>query len=168
MNPGIFMSSRASYLVGFIATTLLLLSGFYFQYVEGLMPCPLCLLQRFTFMLLGIFFLIGIMFHRQLWCRLLIDAMSFLTSILGIALSGRQVWLQHFPPANAGECGVSLQYMVQALPFNELILKIFEGSAECSHRGWTFLTLNMAEWALICFIGFLGLSVYLICKEFKK
>lgn len=167
MNLGILMSTRVTYLLGLIAISALLLSGLYFQYVDGMMPCPLCLLQRFAFMMLGCFFLLGIIFHHQRWCRLLINSMSFLTSILGITLAGRQVWLQHFPPANAGECGVSLQYMMQALPFGELIQKIFQGTTECTHQGWMFLSLNMAEWALVCFVGFLCMSVYLIWKEIK-
>lgn len=167
MNLGMNMSTRLSYLLGLLAISGLLLAGFYFQYVGGLNPCPLCILQRFVFFMLGILFLLGILFYSKRWCRLFINSLSFITSILGITLAGRQSWLQHFPPPNSGECGASLQYMMQVLPYHEILQRIFQGTSECSQRGWSFLSLSMAEWALACFIGFLFLSIYLIWKELK-
>lgn len=160
------MSIRLAYLLGLIVVSFLLLTSVYLQFMDGIMPCPLCSLQRVTFALLGIFFLIGVLLHTKFWARLLIDTLIALCSILGILLSGRQVWLQHFSSGENGECGVSLQYMAQVLPWNELMQKILEGSAECSKRGWEFLHLNLAEWSLIWFILFAFLALYLYLKEF--
>lgn len=162
------MSMRLTYLFGLIIVSTLLLASIYFQVVDGIMPCPLCILQRVSFGLLGFFFLFGIFFYSRRGFRLVINSLCALTSALGIFLAGRQVWLQHFPSANSSECGVSLQYMMQVLPVNELIQKIFAGTAECTQRGWVFLHLNMAEWALLCFIGFFLGSIYLLIKEFRS
>jgi disulfide bond formation protein DsbB len=161
------MSIRTTYFFGFIIISALLLTSLYFQIFEGIMPCPLCILQRISFGILGVLFLLGIMVYSKHALRLLINGLCALTSLLGVLLAGRQVWLQHFPSADASECGVSLQYMIQALPMNQVVQKIFTGSAECTKRGWEFLQLNMAEWALICFVGFLILSVYLFVKELR-
>lgn len=150
--------------MGFIIVVAILLTSIYFQVFDGIMPCPLCILQRITFGILGILFLIGMICAKHA-CRLIINTLSTLVALLGIALAGRQVWLQHFPSANSSECGVSLEYMMQVLPMNEVVQKIFSGSAECTQRGWELLHLNMAEWALICFIGFLVLSIYLFIKD---
>lgn len=161
------MTIRSTYFIGFLMISILLLTSIYLQLFEGILPCPLCTLQRLSFGLLGIWFIIGILIHAKRPGRLFINFMCGLTSSLGVFLAGRQVWLQHFPSANNSECGVSLQYMMQVLPVNQVFQKIFEGTAECSQRGWEFLRLNMAEWALICFILFLILALYLFIKELK-
>lgn len=162
------MTIRSTYLLGLIAVSLLLLTSIYFQIFEGIMPCPLCTLQRISFGILGILFLIGIFIHSKRPIRLIINGLCLLVSVLGIFLAGRQVWLQHFPSSENGECGVSIQYMMQVLPMNEVLQKIFSGSAECTQRGWEFLHMNMAEWALIWFLGFFIMTLALFIEEFKQ
>lgn len=159
------MSIRLTYLIGLLLTCLLLFISIYLQMYDGFIPCPLCTLQRICFIILGIWFLFGIFIHKSQLGRVFINSLAVLTSAMGCALAGRQIWLQHFPNANANECGVSLQYMMKVLSFNELVQKIFTGSAECTQLGWEFLSLSMAEWSLVWFIFFLGLSVWLLRKS---
>jgi disulfide bond formation protein DsbB len=161
------MSIRLSYTFGLIVIIVLLLFSLYLQHVEGIIPCPLCSLQRFMFVLLGLFCLIGILLHAKFWGRLIINLLCAAASIFGMVLASRQIWLQNFPLANGNECSVSLEYMLGALPLNEVLQKIFHGSVECSQRTWEFLHLDMAEWALVWFALFLLMAVYLTLKEFK-
>lgn len=163
------ISIRKTYLLGFVIVSLLLLTSAYLQVYEGVIPCPLCSLQRLTFGLFGVLSLIGIFLHTKLWGRISVNLLSFITSITGILLAGRQVWMQHFPTAaNNTECGVGLQYLLQALPLNQVMQKVlYEGGVECTKRGWEFLHLNMAEWALVWFMLLLLLTMYLFLKEFK-
>lgn len=156
--------TRKYYGLGFILITMLLLTSLYLQFYDGFQPCPLCTLQRIAFLLLGVFYLIGWIFYRWGVVRIASSVLALLSALAGLGLSGRQVWLQHFPSANGSECGVSLQYMLQVLPINEVVQRIFEGTAECSARGWEFLNLNMAEWSLAWFVFFFLLSAYL-CKK---
>jgi len=162
------MSIRRTYLVGFILTGVLLLTSVYLQFGQGIMPCPLCLLQRFVFCLLFILFSVGLFAYSKRWHRLLINSLTALISLLGMFLAGRQAWLQHFPSANGSECGVSLQYMLQVLPMSKVIQKIFQGSAECSRRGFEFLSLNLAEWSFLWFTVFLLLGLCLLFEEFTS
>ena len=162
------MSTRITYILGFTVIALLLMASAYLQVFDGIMPCPLCTLQRVSFALLGIIFLLGLFFHPFRVGRILISLLLAFVTLLGILFSGRQIWLQHFPPASGSECGVSLQYMLQALPLSEALQKTFQGSAECSQNGWEFLHLSMPEWALAWFLLFLGLSIYLLLREKKN
>lgn len=161
------MSIRFTYFIGFIIISLILGTSVYLQVIDGVIPCPLCILQRFAFGLLGIVFLLGIIVCHKRWARLLINFFALLASILGLILAGRQVWLQQFHSNNGGECGVSLDYMLKVLPLQEVMQKVFAGSAECAQRGWEFLSFNMAEWSLACFTGFFLLILYLFLNEFK-
>ena len=142
-----------------------MLASFYLQYFANFVPCPLCTLQRLCFITLGILFFLGIFAAYK---RVTTQVLLFFSAIvagMGIFLAGRQIWLQHFPPVDGTECGVSLEYMVKVLPLNEVWQKIFYATAECSQQGFSFLALNMAEWALLWFAMFLFLSFYLILKK---
>lgn len=161
------MTIRTTYLISFALITALLSASLYFQFVEGFIPCPLCTLQRFSFGVLGILFLVGGLAYGKRPIRIIVNTLCMLVSIVGIGLAGRQVWLQAFPSPDNTECGVSIQYMMQVLPLHEVAQKIFAGSAECTQRGWEFLHLNMAEWTLIWFVGFLLITLCVFAEEFK-
>lgn len=160
------MNTRLIYIIGFFVIVGLLAFGFYLQYFDNMIPCPLCTLQRVAFFAVGITLLIGAVVAASRIGRLITNLFLTLFSLSGFLLAGRQVWLQHFPPANANECGASLHYMMQVLSFNDLVQKIFAGSAECTTRGaWSFLTLSMAEWSLLWFLALLIGSIYLIFRK---
>lgn len=158
------MTTRKYYAVGFLIVGLLLLTSLYLQYYDGFQPCPLCTLQRFAFILLGVFYFTGWLFYKFGFIRVLSSLLALVSSLIGIGLAGRQIWLQHYP-SGSEECGVSLQYMLQALPIHEVASRIFQGTAECTTRGWEFLNLNMAEWSLLWFVIFFMLSAYLLKKR---
>ncbi len=162
------MSLRAIYFIGLCLVTLLLLISVYLQVVDGVIPCPLCTLQRLTFGLLGCLFLLGILLHARFWGRLFINIFCGLTAILGMLLAGRQIFMQHFAESSNNECAASLQYMIHTFPLNELAQKILlEGSAECKKRGFELLHLNMAEWAFIWFLLFFLLVVVLFLRDVR-
>lgn len=162
------MSTRFIYFLGFLTIVGILGVGFYLQAIDGFSPCPLCILQRFAFGALGIIFLLGLMLAKRRWARVLINLLALIFATVGLLLAGRQVWLQQFHSADGTECGVSLEYMLQVFPLHEVMQKVFAGSAECTQRGWEWMSLNMAEWAMVCFVGFSILSVYLILRDQLK
>ena len=52
-------NARIWFFLGFLACAGLLGMGAYFQLVQGLEPCPLCISQRLAILLTGIVFLIA-------------------------------------------------------------------------------------------------------------
>lgn len=161
------MSTRAIYFLGFLCIFLLLAFSVYLQIFANATPCPLCTLQRLTFGILGCTFLVGAILSPYRFIRIIIDILLLIFSAAGVLFAGRQVWLQRFPTGNEDACGVGLDYMMQVLPMNEVIRKVLIGSAECTERGWEFLHLNMAEWAIIWFGIFFISSIYLLIREKK-
>jgi disulfide bond formation protein DsbB len=159
-------SSRKANLLALLIVILLLGVTYYLQHYAGFVPCPLCMLQRFAMMGLGLIFLIGTIFYFQRTGRIILSVLSYLYALAGVVLAGRQVWLQHLPPAasSGSDCGASLEYMMQALPLSQVMNKVFSGSSECSLVDWRFLHLSLAEWALISFLGFL---LFTACQFFS-
>lgn len=148
------LSQRALYFIGFLITSLLLGIIFYLQNYDGFVPCPLCILQRFILFLLGIICLIGSVLSFKKIGRIFLSLLTSITALIGVLLSGRQVWLQHLPLDKNADCGVSLEYLMNALPFDQVIAKVLHGTAECSQKGWELLGFSLAEWSLFFFIGF--------------
>src|SRR5687767_12584857 len=95
-SNGKIMHLRTAYILGFIITTCLLLTTFYLEFFQGFVPCPLCILQRFVMGLLSVLFLLGIFLARKYWSRIFITVLLSLSSLLGVVLAGRQVWIQTF------------------------------------------------------------------------
>lgn len=162
------LSQRAAYLLGFIITVALLSMTFYLQKFDGFVPCPLCILQRLALACLGVMLLLGWMAGNRKISSLLIGILASLFSLIGILLAGRQVWLQHLPPDKNADCGVSLEYLINALPFDQVVSRVLRGSAECSQKGWEFLQLSMAEWSLICFIAFFLFCLLQMCRTMRR
>lgn len=158
-------SNRMIYLSGFFVIALLLGAMFYLQYYRGVNPCALCVLQRLIIAIIGVIFFIGAAFH---WGRLgnrIIAAFAGVFSLLGIFTAGRQVWLQQLPGSSSNDCSASLQYMIQVLPLDEVLKKVFAGSAECSEVGWQFLHLSLATWSLVCFCVLFVLTVWIYWRS---
>ncbi|MBP8139236.1 MAG: disulfide bond formation protein B, partial [Burkholderiales bacterium] len=68
-------------------------------------------------------------------------------------LATRQVWLQSLPKDQVPACGMGLSYMMETLPFVDVIRRVLEGSGECADKGWVFLGLSIAGWTLSFFVA---------------
>jgi len=161
-------SLRSSYFLAFLVIASLFGYSIYLQMSGGFEPCPLCVLQRLTLILLGICFLLGGLFNVKKIGKFIIGSLSFLIALLGVLLSGRQVWLQLQPAGSSNEtCAASLDYMIKVLPFDQVIHNIFQGAAECTQVGWRFLSFSLAEWSLLCFGIFLLFSFWQLIRKVK-
>lgn len=160
-------SIRTSYLIGLFVIIVTLSYAAYLQYVVGLEPCPLCILQRLTMLVLGIFLFFGAFFNLKKYARYFIGAGSVLVALTGAGLAGRQVWMQYVPSNEAGDCGVSLNYMLDTFPFVEVMKKIFHTGVDCALVDWTFLHLSLAVWSLILFVIFLIFTIWQCCRLFN-
>lgn len=124
--------------------------GLVLQHIKGIEPCPLCILQRYGFVAAGLFALIGGLHNTQGFMRRVYALLSFIAACAGGGVSIRQIWLQHNPPSTS-VCGPDLQYMLSNFPLSDALPMLFRGAGDCSTVEWTFLSLSIAQWALINF-----------------
>ncbi len=153
-----FRSVRLIWLSSFLLTVFLLIFSFWLQAHDGMIPCLLCLLQRFVFVILAVIFLLGILGSSRLFHKTT-ALLAFLAASAGVFFAGRQVWLQHLPAGEQADCGVSLHYLMEILPWDQVVTRVLQGSAECSRVTWQFLHLSLAEWSLIFFVFFAVISL---------
>lgn len=155
-------SPRSLFFLAFLACAAMLGTGFYLQYVIGLEPCPLCILQRIFFAGAGLFALIAGLHGRA---PRLYSVLILLFSLAGAGTAGRQIWLQTLPPDQLPACLPPLDYMLESMPYTKIIYTMFHGSADCAEVSWTLLSLSIPEWSLLAFIAF---SLFAIFQFFRR
>lgn len=138
----------------FVATGLtavgLVAGGIYLQQTMNIAACPLCILQRMLYLLLGLEAVSACIFAATGWLRRAASLIMAATALTGAGIAGYQTWLQRF--ARGVSCTADQ-------PWWEVFVNwagshwplVFEASGLCSEAGWKFLGLSIAEWSLIAF-----------------
>lgn len=134
--------------------------AYYEQYVNDLNPCPLCLVQRFIVLLLGLLFFITFIFSPKFIWKKIFFVLKLLTSITGVFVSAWHVRLQNLPADEIPDCGPGLGYMIENFPVGTIIKNLFTGSGQCAEVSWRFLGLSMPAWTLIVFTGYIFYTVF--------
>jgi disulfide bond formation protein DsbB len=132
-------------IAGLLAESLIL------QHVQGLEPCPMCVIQRYEFVLLGLLALAAALTPGVL--GRVLHAGAILIALVGMGTASWHVHLQLFPPQETA-CGPGLEYMIEELPLTRALPMIFHGSGDCSEVQWTFLGISIAGWSLVWFTLF--------------
>ncbi len=142
-------SRRTLNLAGFAASAGALGFAFYSQYVLELVPCHLCIFQRFTVAALALAFLLAALLPRPGFRGVLSAVLISLAGLATLATAGRHVWIQMQPEGSVAACGADLDFMLELFPLTEVILKVFKAGGECAKVDWTFLGLSMPAWVLV-------------------
>lgn len=152
-------TARIWFTLGFFSCFGMLLVGAYFQFVEELEPCPLCISQRIAILLTGVVFLIAALHNPQTTGRRIYAILGTFTALAGGAISIRHLWLQNLPPDQVPECGPGLSYVFENFPLSETIRVMLSGTGECADVLWVFLGLSIPGWTLVAFLMLAGLSL---------
>ena len=151
---------RVINLAGFLICAGLMGYALYSQHQLMLEPCPLCVLQRFAVIGLGIVFLVAGLHNPSAAGRFVYSALMTVVTVLGAIVAGRHVWLQLLPEDQVPACGPGLDYMWENFPFADVINMVFKGSGECANVEWTLLGLSMPMWVLIAVLGLGGVGTW--------
>ena len=145
------MSSRHVFLVVFLLCAGLLGIAFYMEHVMGLEPCPLCWLQRFGFMAVGFFSLLAAIHGPGSFGTRIYGFLMVIGAGAGLAVAGRQLWLQNLPADQVPACGPSVDYMLDVLPWMEVLTTALRGTGDCAEVSWRFLGLSIPGWTAVFF-----------------
>jgi disulfide bond formation protein DsbB len=116
----------------------------------GLEPCPLCIFQRITVLLLGIVFLAAALHHPRGRGAYVYAVLIAVAALLTVGVSARHLYVQSLPPGTLPSCGAPLNLLLQMFPVTEVVRKVLRAGGECALVNWTFLGLAMPAWVLIC------------------
>jgi len=159
------MSNRWLYLAGALFAGGLMGFALFLQYVKHQDPCPLCMVQRVVFVVLLAVFALAALHGPTRRGERIYAAIIALLALSGIGVAGRHIWIQNLPRDQVPACGPGLDYMLETMPMGDVLKQLMHGSGECAAKGWTFLTLGIPEWSLLCY---LALGIWAVLIAFRK
>ena len=132
----------------------------FLQEQEGLEPCPMCILQRYAFVVVGIVALVAALHGPRGPMLKVYGALCAIAALAGAGVAARHSYIQHFPP-KFETCGTDLEFLVNNFPISQALPKIFAGSGSCSAVDWKMMGLSIPEWALVWFLAFAVASAWI-------
>jgi len=159
------LKPRTWFFLGFIACFSMLAVGAYFQFIDELEPCPLCISQRIAILITGISFLVAALHNPSQKGIKIYAILGAIFALAGSAISARHVWLQNLPPEEVPECSPGLSYIFENFPLTDTLKLMINGTGECADVLWTFLGLSIPGWTFVAFIGLACVSLYQLINK---
>lgn len=135
----------------------------YMQTALDMLPCPMCILQRYAFCLIALTALVALLFPKQ--HRLAMRA-SIGFSVLGIGVAGYQLYEMAQPPH---ACGIE----PFTAPMNRLFMAewfptLFKVNGLCETPYDPILGLSIPTWSLLWFVLLAVVSLALLISKKKE
>ena len=125
--------------------------SFISQYVLGMNPCVLCILQRLCVLAVGLLAIVTAFssqsskFARSL-SALLIAALA----VYGAGVAAYQIWLQSLPPGTAPSCGAPWTFRLRNWPLFDWFEPIVRGFGNCAEPDYLF-GVTLPVWSILYF-----------------
>ena len=135
-------------------SVLALAAALYMQHGKGLLPCTLCIIQRYAFIWVGLCALIALLYPAR-WMRVLAVIAGVLGALGGMVAAARNLWVMAHPEILCGRDPVEL--FLNQLPTAELMPKVFMALGLCSDPIPPLFGLPLPAWSLIGLLVLAGL-----------
>ncbi|MEJ8835860.1 disulfide bond formation protein B [Ramlibacter sp. AN1133] len=149
-----------------VAGIAMLCFGLYLQLVVGLVPCPMCIVQRYALILVVVIAGLAAAFPAR-GAHMAGTGLMLLAGGFGAFVAARQSWLQWYPPEVAS-CGRDFYGMIENFPLQRAIPMIFKGSGDCTKIDWTFLGGSLANWSFVAFAAIIAVALTLIVRQARR
>ncbi len=122
----------------------------YLQYAKHEDPCPLCIIQRYLFLLIALFAFVGA--ARTSWRGIAVfETLIAIAAVAGIAGAARHLYVQLNPGFS---CGFDpLQPVIDGLPPARWLPSVFKVAGLCETVYPPILGILLPGWALIAFVA---------------
>jgi len=161
----LFAAPRRTLALVFAACVAMLGFALYLQHVVGLEPCPMCIVQRYALIAVGLCAGIAAAIPRRgAWITG--SLLGLLAAGFGAFVAARQSWLQWYPPEIVS-CGRDFYGMIETFPLKRAVPMIFRGSGDCTKIDWTFLGGSIANWSFVAFVAFALVFLGLVVRSLR-
>jgi disulfide bond formation protein DsbB len=146
MDDAFFLQRERRRLITLAVISLGLLGGaLYLQFVAHMDPCPLCIMQRYAYLSIAIFALIGSGLRNWSGIRVT-ETLILFASAGGIATAAKHVWIQAHPALGCGYD--ALEPIVDGSPLAKLLPSVFQVSGLCDTAYPPVFGLTLPQWSL--------------------
>jgi disulfide bond formation protein DsbB len=132
------------------ASIALLGVALYLQFVERMLPCPLCIIQRYAFAAVALICLIAATLPRS--GNRAGAGLGLLAALSGAGVAGWHLWVKAHPTVS---CGIDpLETSLNTIPTAKLLPFLFKADGLCTTEYAPILGLSIPQWSLAWFMVF--------------
>ena len=138
--------SRSVLLIISLISVALVAVAVYLQHAHDMLPCPLCVIQRYLFLAVGIAALAG-----ALRGKIRTGAgVALLAALGGLGVVGKHLYVL----ANPGfSCGIDpMETMLNKIPTATLLPWLFQADGLCENATDGILGLSIPQWSAVWFV----------------
>ena len=117
----------------------------YLQFVEKMLPCPLCIMQRYAFAGVALISLVAAFLPGT--GKRVGAGLAMLSALAGAGVASWHLWIKAHPSVS---CGIDpLENWVNALPTAKLLPQVFYSDGLCTAPLPPLFGLSIPAWSLI-------------------
>ena len=155
-----FLNSKRTFVILFLVCLGMMAVALFMEHILMLKPCMLCYMQRGAVILVGLIAGIGFLINSEKLIVYKGFVIGCVIAVLsGSGLSLRQLYLQSLPPELVPSCAPDIDYLLNTLPFLEVLVMAITGDGNCAEVLWSFMGISIPGWTLI---GFVVILIYLV------
>jgi disulfide bond formation protein DsbB len=136
----------------------------YLQHYHDLAPCPLCIMQRYAFILVAIF--CGWALFTRKRRQMIAVFCAMVSAMIGTGIAAYHIWLKSNPSISCGidplETALNKTYLADWLP------SIFYADGLCSAEHAPILGLFIPQWSLISFVSLTSVLLLLLITALEN
>jgi disulfide bond formation protein DsbB len=152
-------SSRNALLLIAAVSLLLVGAALYLQHAKDMLPCPLCVIQRYLFLGVAIFSLIGA-FANKIKA---FGALALLCALGGLGTVAKHLYVLAHPGFS---CGIDpMETMLNKIPTATLLPWLFRADGLCEAAQDTVLGLNVPQWSAVWFVILAAGLVWVLARR---
>ena len=154
------MITSRSLLLAIAATCLGLVgAALYLQHVTLLLPCPLCVIQRYLFLAIALCCAVGAVGDKPR----LGAGLGLLGALAGLGVVGKHLWVLAHPGLS---CGIDpMETLLNKIPTATALPWLFRADGLCEDARDTLLGLAIPQWSALWFVLLAGALAYLLLRR---
>lgn len=121
-------------------------AALYLQHAKDMLPCPLCIIQRYCFLGVAIFsFIAAVSDKLKVW-----SGLALLSALGGLGVAGKHLYVIAHPGFS---CGIDpMETVLNKIPTATMLPAIFRADGLCEAALDNVLGLSVPQWSALWFV----------------
>lgn len=125
--------------------------GLYLQHVKNMLPCPLCVIQRYAFAGVALFCLASAFLPGK--GKRLGTGLGIVSALAGAGVAAYHLWVKAHPSVS---CGIDpLETSLNTIPTAKLLPFLFKADGLCTADYAPIFGLSIPQWSFAWFLLFM-------------
>lgn len=154
-------------LLTLLGSVFILTAAVAYEKITGLLPCPLCWLQRGVFVGFFVLSLVALalnatgLLNRLAPMRWLLMLAFALVAVTGVGIALRHLYIK-LNPSSVG-CGLDVETLLDFFPLLEALNQMLIGTSDCAQAA-NLMALPLPVWSLLGYLMLASLAFYSLLR----